>query len=77
MREHRTKQCALRCQCLIGPVDGAGGRPGRVLDLGRIALAAEMLDGTQEAFDRTLAYLKMREQFGVLIGTFRRQHHWR
>ncbi|MAP13184.1 MAG: acyl-CoA dehydrogenase [Gammaproteobacteria bacterium] len=67
----------VRCDAnaLIGPVDGAGGGLERVLDLGRIALAAEMLGSAQEAFDRTLAYLKMREQFGVLIGTFQALKH--
>ena len=45
------------------------------LDCGRVALAAEMLGSATEAFERTLAYLKMREQFGVLIGTFQALKH--
>jgi acyl-CoA dehydrogenase len=45
------------------------------LDAGRIGLAAEMLGNAQEAFDRTLRYLKLREQFGVAIGSFQALKH--
>ena len=47
----------------------------RVLDTGRIALAAEMLGGSLECFERTLEYLKTREQFGVPIGSFQALKH--
>lgn len=47
----------------------------RVLDIGRIAISAEMLGGTQEAFERTIEYLKTREQFGVAIGSFQALKH--
>ena len=46
-----------------------------VLDLARIGLSAEMLGGVQEAFQRTLEYLKLREQFGVKIGSFQALKH--
>jgi len=46
-----------------------------VLDIARIGLAAEMLGGIQEAFSRTIAYLKERSQFGVRIGTFQGLQH--
>jgi alkylation response protein AidB-like acyl-CoA dehydrogenase len=46
-----------------------------VLDRGAVALAAEMLGGACEAFDRTLAYLKTRKQFGVPIGSFQALKH--
>ena len=46
-----------------------------VLDIARIGLAAEMLGSTQEVFDRILEYLKQREQFGVLIGSFQGLQH--
>lgn len=47
----------------------------RVLDVGRIALSAEMLGGLQETFERTMEYLKTREQFGVPIGSFQALKH--
>lgn len=47
----------------------------KVLDIGRIGLAAEMLGGIQEAFSRTLTYLKEREQFEVKIGSFQALQH--
>ena len=47
----------------------------RVLDRARIALAAEMLGGASEAFERTIAYLKVRKQFGVPIGSFQALKH--
>jgi len=47
----------------------------KVLDTGRILLAAEMLGGIQECFERTIEYLKTREQFGVPIGSFQALKH--
>lgn len=47
----------------------------RGLDVGRALLAAELLGMAEEAFDRTVAYLKTREQFGVQIGTFQALQH--
>ena len=45
------------------------------LDIARIGMAAEMLGGLQECFERTIAYLKEREQFGVPIGSFQALKH--
>ena len=39
------------------------------------SLAAELLGIAQEAFDRTLAYLNQREQFGRKIGAFQALAH--
>lgn len=47
----------------------------RTLDIGRIGLAAEMLGGVQEVFERIVDYLKQRTQFGVLIGAFQALQH--
>jgi alkylation response protein AidB-like acyl-CoA dehydrogenase len=47
----------------------------RTLDIGRIGLAAEMLGGVQEVFERTVEYLKQRSQFGVPIGAFQALQH--
>jgi alkylation response protein AidB-like acyl-CoA dehydrogenase len=46
-----------------------------VLDRGRVAIAAEMMGYAMESFDRTVAYLKEREQFGSLIGAFQALQH--
>ncbi len=45
------------------------------LDVARICLSAEMLGSMEEAFDRTIAYLKERKQFGVSIGSFQGLQH--
>ena len=45
------------------------------LDRARIALAAEMYGTALEAFERTIEYLKDREQFGVKIGSFQALQH--
>jgi alkylation response protein AidB-like acyl-CoA dehydrogenase len=45
------------------------------LDAGRAVLAAELLGIAEEAFERTLAYLREREQFGVKIGSFQALQH--
>jgi alkylation response protein AidB-like acyl-CoA dehydrogenase len=47
----------------------------RTLDIARIGLAAEMLGSLQECFERTIQYLKEREQFGVPIGSFQALKH--
>jgi alkylation response protein AidB-like acyl-CoA dehydrogenase len=46
-----------------------------VLDRAAIGLSAEMLGGLEETFDRTIAYLKTRQQFGVPIGSFQALKH--
>ena len=45
------------------------------LDRARICLAAEALGIIDESFDRTLAYLKERVQFDVVIGSFQALQH--
>ncbi len=46
-----------------------------VYDRAAAALSAELLGIGLEVFDRTVAYLKTREQFGVRIGTFQGLKH--
>jgi alkylation response protein AidB-like acyl-CoA dehydrogenase len=60
---------------LLGEEGNAADVLDRVLDIGRIAISADMLGGTQEAFERTLEYLKTREQFGAPIGSFQALKH--
>ena len=45
------------------------------LDVGRALLAAELLGAADEAFGRTVEYLKERKQFDRIIGTFQGLQH--
>jgi len=60
---------------LLGTAGDAAEILDRVLDRGRILLAAEMLGMAEEAFENTLGYLKQRTQFGVPIGSFQALKH--
>ena len=60
---------------LIGELDRGADVLDPTLDIARIGLAAEMLGGLRECFERTIAYLKEREQFGVPIGSFQALKH--
>lgn len=60
---------------LIGTQDAALPAFERVLDRARACMAAEMLGIALELFDRTIAYLGQREQFGVKIGSFQALKH--
>jgi acyl-CoA dehydrogenase len=60
---------------VIGEVDQGADILDKTLDIARIGIAAEMLGSTQECFERTVAYLKEREQFGVPIGSFQALKH--
>jgi acyl-CoA dehydrogenase len=46
-----------------------------VVDGATVGLCAEMLGSMSEAFERTLQYLRVREQFGVPIGSFQALKH--
>lgn len=65
----------VSAQALLGEQDNGYCVLEKTLDVGRIGLAAEMLGNAQEVFDRTIDYLKQREQFGVLIGAFQGLQH--
>ncbi len=60
---------------IIGDMDKGWSILEPVLDRGRVAIAAEMMGCAMEAFERTIEYLKEREQFGVLIGSFQALQH--
>jgi acyl-CoA dehydrogenase len=60
---------------LIGTINQGWSILEPVLDRGRVAIAAEMLGCALEAFERTVAYLKERQQFGALIGSFQALQH--
>jgi alkylation response protein AidB-like acyl-CoA dehydrogenase len=60
---------------VLGPLDAGADLLEAALDRARAGLAAEMLGGASEAFERTLQYLKDRKQFGVAIGSFQALKH--
>jgi len=60
---------------VLGQVDAGAELLDAVFDRAAIGLSAEMLGTFEEAFERTLAYLKEREQFDVKIGTFQALRH--
>jgi acyl-CoA dehydrogenase len=66
---------AVSADAVIGAVDSGADILDPALDIARIGLAAEMLGGTLECFERTIAYLKERKQFGVAIGSFQALKH--
>jgi len=71
----RFEQVELEAAALLGDLDGAEALLDRILDVARIGAAAELLGLAQEAFARTVDYLKERKQFGVPIGSFQALQH--
>jgi len=60
---------------LLGELHRAARPLFTTLDRGAICMAAEMLGGCSELFERTLVFIKEREQFGVKIGSFQALQH--
>ena len=62
-------------QDLLGPLNGGIKILDYILDVARAGVSAELLGIAQEAFERTIGYLKERKQFGVPIGSFQALQH--
>jgi alkylation response protein AidB-like acyl-CoA dehydrogenase len=62
-------------EAVIGEIDQGWTFLEGVLNVGRAAVAAELTGIGEEAFGRTLSYLKERKQFGHLIGSFQALQH--
>ena len=62
-------------QNILGDIEAGGETIDDILDIGRIAISAEMLGNSESAFETTIDYLKQRKQFGVLIGSFQALQH--
>jgi len=60
---------------LLGAPGEAWGGLNRALDIVNVGLAAQLLGLSTEAFERTVAYLKERKQFGRVIGSFQGLQH--
>jgi len=60
---------------VLGDLDQGGVLLEGVLNIGRAAVASEMVGLSEEVFGRTVNYLKERRQFGKLIGEFQALQH--
>jgi len=60
---------------VLGKIDAGWDVLEGVLNVGRAAVAAELVGAAEEAFSRTVAYLKERKQFGRPIGEFQALQH--
>jgi alkylation response protein AidB-like acyl-CoA dehydrogenase len=65
----------VSADAVLGEVDAAFGLLEGVLNIGRAALAAELVGLSDEALTRTVAYLGQRKQFGRLIGEYQALQH--
>jgi alkylation response protein AidB-like acyl-CoA dehydrogenase len=60
---------------VLGEVDQGFALFEGVLNIGRCAVASEMVGLSEEVFSRTVTYLKERKQFGKAIGEFQALQH--
>ena len=60
---------------VLGEVDQGGALLEGILNIGRGAVASEMVGVSEEVFGRTVNYLKERKQFGKAIGEFQALQH--
>jgi alkylation response protein AidB-like acyl-CoA dehydrogenase len=60
---------------VLGEVDQGFALLQGVLNIGRGAVASEMVGVSEEVFGRTVGYLRQRKQFGKLIGEFQALQH--
>jgi alkylation response protein AidB-like acyl-CoA dehydrogenase len=60
---------------VLGEVDQGGALLEGILNIGRGAVASEMVGVGEEVFGRTVSYLRERKQFGRLIGEFQALQH--
>ncbi len=71
----RFSKVSVGADAVLGEID-AGWKPLEgALNAGRAAVAAELTGLADEAFARTVSYLKERKQFGKVIGQFQALQH--
>ena len=65
----------VTADAVLGEVDQGWKVLNGVLNVGRAAVAAEMVGVGEESFARTMRYLRERRQFGRIIGSFQALQH--
>jgi alkylation response protein AidB-like acyl-CoA dehydrogenase len=68
-------QVEVDADSVLGEVDQGFALLEGVLNIGRGAVASEMVGLSEEVFSRTVSYLKERKQFGKAIGEFQALQH--
>lgn len=71
----RFENVAVGSDAVLGAADRGADLLDVLVQRATVALSAELLGISREVFERTIAYLKTREQFGVLIGSFQALKH--
>lgn len=71
----RFDQVTVDGDAVLGEVGQGYGALETILNTARACLAAEMSGSAQECFERSVEYLKEREQFGQKIGSFQGLQH--
>jgi len=78
----RTRRFAEIAAEGVAPAEWIGGREGaaggairRMIDAGRVAVAADVLGASEVAIERAVAYAQQRVQFGRPIGSFQAVKH--
>ncbi|MBA6414260.1 acyl-CoA/acyl-ACP dehydrogenase [Parahaliea sp. F7430] len=69
------EQVAVPASALLGESGQAGAQLEQILDLARVAIAADQVGGTQQALDITVEYLQERQQFGRVIASYQAVKH--
>ena len=73
--EVRFDRVAVERAAVLGGVGGGWDVLQRILDVGRIAVAAEACGGAQRVLEQALDHARVREQFGKPIGSFQAIQH--
>ena len=68
-------EVAVAADAVLGEVDTGWQPLESALNVGRAGVAAELLGVADEAFNRTVSYLRERKQFGKVIGEFQALQH--
>jgi alkylation response protein AidB-like acyl-CoA dehydrogenase len=71
----RLTDVEVGADAVVGELERGGELLEAVVDHATVGLCAEMLGSMSEIFQRTVDYLKQREQFGTVIGSFQGLKH--